>query len=94
MILHLFNAFLKTFFWYFLFLFFFFLTIMYRFVLIALCVIIVESKLIYTKVAVLGAGAAGIASAKTLSLHNQSDFVIIDAQSFIGGKLKSIRLFI
>jgi monoamine oxidase len=41
-----------------------------------------------TKVVILGAGAAGISAAKTLTDLNIHDFIIIDAQSFIGGRVQ------
>lgn len=47
----------------------------------------VESKQIKTKVVILGAGASGISAAKSLSKAGMQDYVIVDAQSFIGGKL-------
>ncbi|KAI9487922.1 hypothetical protein BDB00DRAFT_773571 [Zychaea mexicana] len=41
-----------------------------------------------TKVAILGAGAAGISAASRLSQKNETDFMIIEAQSFIGGRVQ------
>lgn len=46
---------------------------------------LIEAKELRTKVVVLGAGAAGISAAKTLTNSNLHDFIILDAQSFIGG---------
>ncbi|CEP12116.1 hypothetical protein [Parasitella parasitica] len=48
----------------------------------------IESKRIKTKVVILGAGATGISAAKSLSEANMSDFIIVDAQSFIGGRVQ------
>jgi polyamine oxidase len=45
----------------------------------------IESKLTKTKVLILGAGASGISAAKSLSNANMQDYIIIEAQSFIGG---------
>lgn len=45
----------------------------------------VQSRRIQTKIVILGAGAAGISAAKTLTESNIQDFIILDAQSFIGG---------
>jgi polyamine oxidase len=39
-----------------------------------------------TKVVVLGAGAAGVSVGKTLSASGIEDFIIVDAQPFVGGK--------
>ncbi|KAG2229309.1 hypothetical protein BDF21DRAFT_466980 [Thamnidium elegans] len=49
---------------------------------------IVESRHIKTKVVILGAGAAGISAAKTFSELELNDFIILDAQSFIGGRVQ------
>jgi hypothetical protein len=46
---------------------------------------LVESRRIQTKVVILGAGAAGISAAKTLTESNIEDYIIVEAQSFIGG---------
>ncbi|KAI8971522.1 hypothetical protein BDF20DRAFT_915323 [Mycotypha africana] len=46
------------------------------------------SKYIRTKVVILGAGAAGISAAKSLSEAKVEDFVILDAQPFIGGRVQ------
>lgn len=44
-----------------------------------------ENDVIHTKVVILGAGAAGISAAGTLHRLNQTDFYIVEAQSFVGG---------
>lgn len=46
-----------------------------------------EPAHIKTKVVILGAGASGISAAKSLSSAGMQDYVIVDAQSFIGGRL-------
>lgn len=44
-----------------------------------------------TKVVILGAGMSGIGAAKTLALrHGITNFVIVDAQSVIGGRLHDV----
>ncbi|CAO3627140.1 unnamed protein product [Cunninghamella blakesleeana] len=44
-----------------------------------------------TKIAILGTGGSGIAAAVTLQEKwNQTDFLLIDAQSFIGGRLQHV----
>lgn len=40
-----------------------------------------------TKVVILGAGASGISAASTLHKKGQDDFIIVEGQSFIGGKM-------
>lgn len=45
----------------------------------------IDGKVFRTKVAILGAGASGVSAAKTLSNENMHDFLLVDAQSFIGG---------
>lgn len=54
-------------------------------VLLLQLLIVVESRHIKTKVVILGAGASGISAAKTLSELELNDFIILDAQSFVGG---------
>lgn len=41
-----------------------------------------------TKVLILGAGVAGITAAKTLQEHGLEDFLILEAQDYIGGRFK------
>ena len=41
-----------------------------------------------TKILILGAGVAGLAAAKTLQDNNVNDFLILDAQNYIGGRFK------
>lgn len=53
--------------------------------LLLTALISIESKRIKTKVVILGAGASGISAAKSLSNANMQDYIIVDAQSFIGG---------
>lgn len=40
-----------------------------------------------TKVVILGAGASGVAAASTLHKNGQDDFIIVEGQSFVGGKV-------
>lgn len=44
-----------------------------------------ETRTTRTKILVLGSGAAGISAAKTLTELGIQDFIILDAQSFVGG---------
>ncbi|KAI8377544.1 uncharacterized protein BYT42DRAFT_570659 [Radiomyces spectabilis] len=46
------------------------------------------NEVIHTKVLILGAGAAGISAAKTLHAMGMRDFLILDAQPFIGGRVQ------
>ena len=41
-----------------------------------------------TKVLILGAGVAGITAAKTLQENGVEDFLILEAQDYIGGRFK------
>lgn len=41
-----------------------------------------------TTVVILGAGASGISAALSLQEKDMSDFIIVDAQSFIGGRVQ------
>lgn len=41
-----------------------------------------------TKVLILGAGVAGLVAAKTLQENRISDFLILEAQDYIGGRFK------
>ena len=41
-----------------------------------------------TKVLILGAGVAGIVAAKTLQENGINDFLILEAQDYIGGRFK------
>ena len=40
------------------------------------------------KVLILGAGAAGITAAKTLHDQGVTDFVVLEGQDYIGGRMK------
>lgn len=40
------------------------------------------------KVLILGAGAAGITAAKTLHDHGIDDFIVLEGQDYIGGRIK------
>ena len=42
------------------------------------------------KVLILGAGIAGISAAKTLKKKGIEDFLVLEAQDYIGGRIKSI----
>ena len=42
------------------------------------------------KVLILGAGAAGITAAKTLYDQGIADFLVLEAQDYIGGRIKSV----
>ena len=61
----------------------------FEYVLSALvCLIkVVELKLLETDVIILGAGASGISAAQTLDNKGIHDFLIVDAQAFVGGKI-------
>jgi polyamine oxidase len=43
-----------------------------------------------TKVLILGSGVAGITAAKTLTENGIHDFLILEAQSHIGGRFKQV----
>ena len=43
-----------------------------------------------TKVLVLGAGLAGITAAKTLQDKGITDFLVLEAQDYIGGRIKQV----
>lgn len=58
---------------------------MYKLFIFISLLLIVEARQIKTKVVILGAGAAGISAAKTLTDLKLNDFIILDAQSFVGG---------
>lgn len=49
-----------------------------------------DTNSIRTKVLILGAGVAGLATAKTLHKNGIEDFVILEAQDHIGGRVKQI----
>ena len=50
-----------------------------------------EGKTQKSKVLILGAGAAGIGFANRLDEKGEKDFVILEAQSFIGGRMKDVK---
>ncbi|KAK4512289.1 NifU-like protein 5, mitochondrial [Mucor velutinosus] len=60
----------------------------FRLLLLSALLLSAESKHITTKVAILGAGASGISAAKLLSKAGMHDYIIVDAQSFIGGRVQ------
>ncbi|CDH59707.1 polyamine oxidase [Lichtheimia corymbifera JMRC:FSU:9682] len=45
-----------------------------------------------TKVVILGAGASGVAAASTLHKNGQDDFIIVEGQSFVGGRVQHATL--
>ncbi|OBZ84748.1 Polyamine oxidase [Choanephora cucurbitarum] len=54
-----------------------------------ICLIkVVELKVLETEVVILGAGASGISAAQTLFKKGIHDFILVDAQSFIGGRVQ------
>ncbi|RUS13595.1 amine oxidase [Endogone sp. FLAS-F59071] len=62
-----------------------------RFTCLFLLPALAHAAIIRTKVVILGAGMSGIAAAKTLALnHGITDFVIVDGQSVIGGRLHDV----
>ena len=54
---------------------------------------ILETKCstIKTKVLILGGGAAGVGFASKLQEKGHTDFLILEAQSYIGGRVKDIK---
>jgi len=76
---------LLLFFFYFFYLSVLFIIMRFRLLLLSVLLISVESKHIKTKVVILGAGASGISAARAFSNAGMEDYVIVDAQSFIGG---------
>ena len=46
---------------------------------------------IKTKVLVLGAGAAGVGFANRLLEKGQTDFIVLEAKSFIGGRMRDVK---
>ncbi|KAI8894912.1 hypothetical protein BC833DRAFT_530040 [Globomyces pollinis-pini] len=60
-------------------------------ILCILCVFEVHAiKTVKRKVIILGAGISGAASARTLSKHGIRDYIVLEAQNVIGGRLKQI----
>ena len=49
-----------------------------------------KSTRLRTKVLILGAGIAGLSSAKTLHENGVEDFIVLEAQDYIGGRGKQI----
>ncbi|XP_046576063.1 polyamine oxidase 7-like isoform X2 [Haliotis rubra] len=45
----------------------------------------------HSKVLILGAGASGLAAAKTLNEKNISDFIVLEGSGRIGGRVRSVR---
>jgi len=44
------------------------------------------------KVIIIGAGIAGLAAATHLSQHNMNDFIVLEAQNRIGGRICSSKI--
>ncbi|KAI7894864.1 uncharacterized protein EV154DRAFT_497249 [Mucor mucedo] len=61
---------------------------MYKSLIFISLLLLAEARHIKTKVVILGAGAAGISAAKTLTDLKLNDFIILDAQSFVGGRVQ------
>lgn len=83
---HLITSFFSFFF---IFFFFFILENMNYFLLFILFTSLIQASKHKVKVVILGAGASGISFAKTLSQSNMHDYIVLDAQSFVGGKFGS-----
>ena len=49
-----------------------------------------DNNAIRTKVLILGAGVAGLAAAHTLHKNEIEDFIVLEAQDHIGGRVKQI----
>ena len=65
---------------------------LFNFIVIALTIVVTttttcNAKRYRTKIAILGAGAAGISAASRIDQKGETDFLIVDAQPFIGGML-------
>ena len=43
-----------------------------------------------TKVLILGAGVSGIIAAKTLADKNIADFIVLEGQDYVGGRVKHV----
>lgn len=50
-----------------------------------------DAQIIRTKVAILGGGMAGVIAARSLSEKGISDFLIIEAESVLGGRIKETK---
>ena len=64
------------------------------FLVLALLIGFVEfcsAQIIRTKVAILGGGIAGVIAARTLSENGIPDFLIVEAESVLGGRLKETK---
>ena len=48
----------------------------------------IEASTIKSKVLILGGGPAGVGFASKLHEKNENDFLILEAQSYIGGRIK------
>ena len=50
------------------------------------------SATIKTKILVLGAGSAGVGFANTLLENGERDFLVLDAQNYVGGRIRNAKL--
>lgn len=60
--------------------------ILVLFALLVLCCNIVSTK--HVKVLILGAGAAGIKAAETLHGKGETDFLVLEGNNYIGGRIQ------
>ena len=51
----------------------------------------IEASTIKSKVLILGGGAAGVGFANKLHEKSENDFLILEAQSYIGGRIKDTK---
>ncbi|KAI7849745.1 hypothetical protein BDC45DRAFT_448237 [Circinella umbellata] len=66
---------------------------LFNFIVIALTTVAItintcDAERYRTKIAILGAGAAGISAASRFNQKGETDFLIVDAQPFIGGRVQ------
>ncbi len=60
-------------------------------ILISVCIVLSNkssAKVRNTKVLVLGAGAAGVGFANTLLENGMKDFLVLEAQNYVGGRVR------
>jgi len=58
---------------------------------VALCICcLTEAKQPHRKVLILGAGLSGIVAGKTLQDNGVDDFLVLEGQDYIGGRIKQV----
>ncbi|CAF3346173.1 unnamed protein product [Rotaria sp. Silwood2] len=63
----------------------------FRLALLIVFLSLCNARTIKTRIAILGGGMAGVTAARTLAANGITDFLIIEAESVLGGRMKETK---